>query len=110
MVQDVYSPLKECIPQGKTETLEGLLVRNFSKCRVTDRIQVKETQGKILQLCSSQGTIKIDKTKIVENGIQAEGILLLKVLYVVGNDEMPLYSMEGMIPFTHVIEAQGIRE
>lgn len=110
LVQDVYSPLKECISQGKTETLEGLLVRNFSKCRVTDRIQVKETQGKILQLCSSQGTIKIDKTKIVENGIQAEGILLLKVLYVVGNDEMPLYSMEGMIPFTHVIEAQGIRE
>ena len=46
----------------------------------------------------------------MENGIQAEGILLLKVLYVVGNDEMPLYSMEGMIPFTHVIEAQGIRE
>lgn len=110
LVQDVYSPLKECVPQGKTETLDGLLVRNFSKCRITDRIQVKETQGKILQLCSSQGTVKIDKTRLVENGIQADGILLLKVLYVVGNDDMPLYSMEGMIPFTHVIEAQGIRE
>ena len=46
LVQDVYSPLKECISQGKTETLEGLLVRNFSKCRVTDRIQVKETQAR----------------------------------------------------------------
>ena len=29
---------------------------------------------------------------------------------MVGNDDMPLYSMEGMLPFTHVIEAQGIQE
>ena len=109
MVTDVYTPLRECIPEGKNEVLERLLVRNFSRCRISDRIQVKETPGKILQLCHSQGKVKIDKTRIVENGVQADGVVMLKILYIIGNDRMPFYSMEAMIPFSHVVEARGIR-
>ena len=110
LVTDVYTPLRECVPEGKNEVLEKLLVRNFSRCRITDRIQVKETQGKILQLCHSQGKVKIDKTKIVKNGIQVDGIVQMKVLYIMGNDDMPFYSTEVMMPFSHMVEAQGIRD
>ena len=110
LVTDVYTPLRECVPEGKKEVLEKLLVRNFSRCRITDRIQVKETQGKILQLCHSQGKVKIDKTKIVKNGIQVDGIVQMKVLYIMGNDDMPFYSTEVMMPFSHMVEAQGIRD
>lgn len=108
LILDVYTPLKQCVLQGKKELLESLLVRNFSKCRLTDRVEVKETQGKILQICHSMGRVKVDKMKIVEDGIRVEGIVLLKVLYIIGNDDMPFYSMEAMIPFTHVVEARGI--
>ena len=38
IILDVYTPSRECIPQGKTEKLESLLVRNYSKCRIGDRI------------------------------------------------------------------------
>lgn len=107
---DVYTPLKECIPKGKTEVLESLLIRNYSKCRVNDRVEVKETQGKILQICHSHGKIKIDKTRPVEKGIQVDGVIHLKILYIVGNDEMPFYSMEAMVPFTHIVEAEGITD
>ena len=34
----------------------------------------------------------------------------MKVLYIVGNDDMPFYSMEVMMPFSHVVEARGITE
>lgn len=110
LILDVYSPLKECIPQRKEMCLESLLVRNDSKCRVSDRIELKESQGKILQICHSQGRVKVEKTKIVENGIQADGIVFMKILYITGNDEMPFYSVDGMIPFSHIIEANGINE
>lgn len=110
LILDVYSPLKEYIPQGKEMCLESLLVRNDSKCRVADRIELKESQGKILQICHSQGRVKVEKTKIVENGIQADGIVFLKILYITGNDDMPFYSVDGMIPFSHVIEVNGIEE
>ena len=67
-------------------------------------------QGKILQICHSQGEVKIDKTKIVKNGIQVDGIVQMKVLYIMGNDDMPFYSTEVMMPFSHMVEAQGIRD
>lgn len=108
LVLDMYTPFRECVLHGKKEILDSLLVRNSSKCRLTDRVEVKETQGKVLQICHSMGRVKIDKSTIVEDGIQVEGIVLLKVLYIIGNDDMPFYSMETIIPFTHVAEARGI--
>lgn len=110
VIMDVYTPLCQCVPKGRTETMESLLIRNFSRCRLADRVEVKETQGKILQICHSQGRIKVDKTQIVKDGVQVDGIVQLKVLYIVGNDEMPFYSMETMIPFSHIVEARGITE
>ena len=71
---------------------------------------MKETRGKILQICHSQGQVKVDKTRIVEGGVQVDGIVQLKILYIVGNDDMPFYSMETMIPFTQMVEAGGITE
>ena len=58
VIMDVYTPFRQCMPKGRKEILESLLVRNFSRCRIADRIEVKETQGKILQICHSQGKNK----------------------------------------------------
>ena len=66
------------------------------------------SQGKVLQLCHSSGKVKVDKTRITDKGIVAEGIVALKILYIIGNDEMPFYSMDAMLPFTHLIEAEEI--
>lgn len=110
LLLDVYTPQRELIPQGRTEEIESLLVRNSSRCRLSDQIEVKETQGKVLQICHSQGKVKVDKSRIVENGIQVDGVVHMKILYIIGNDEMPFYSMEAMIPFSHVVEARDITE
>ena len=37
---------------------------------------------------SSSGKVKVDKTRITDKGIVAEGIVALKILYIIGNDEM----------------------
>ena len=95
---------------GMKQKLENLLVKNFSKCKVNDRIKTENSQGKILQICHSDGNVKVDSTRIVENGIETEGVVRVRILYIVSDDEMPFYAMETMIPFTHVIEAKGINE
>ena len=108
LLQDVYHPHRECIPKVQEETLESLLIRNSSKCRLTDKLQMRVPKNKILQICHSQGDVKVHKTQIVSDGIQVDGILRLKVLYIVGNDDMPFYSAETVIPFSHIVEARGI--
>ena len=59
VILDVYTPLRQCMPKGRTEKLESLLVRNFSKCRLTGRIEMKENQGKMSQ--SGQGKGRPDQ-------------------------------------------------
>ena len=85
-------------------------MKNFSKCRVSDRVKAENSQGKILQICHSDGNVKIDDTRIVENGILVEGIVQVRILYIIGDDDMPFYSMETMLPFSHTIEAEGISQ
>lgn len=109
ILTDVYTPKMECMPVRESRTLEQLLVKNYSKCRVSRRIPVQEPQGRILQVCHSDGNVKIDEIRMVENGIQVEGIIQVRVLYSISDDDMPFYSMEASIPFSHVVEAEGIR-
>lgn len=108
LLLDVYTPLKDCRTIREEQKIDSLLVKNFSKCRVNDRVKAENTQGKILQICHSDGNVKVDSTQIVDNGIEVRGIVQVRILYIIGDDEMPFYSMETMIPFEHVVEAPGI--
>lgn len=110
LLQDVYTPKKKTVPVTSPRKLESLLVRNCSKCRISDRLKLQESQNKILQICHSEGKIKVDATRTVENGILAEGVLELRILYIVSDDEMPFYAMEAAVPFSQVVEAEGISE
>lgn len=108
LLLDVYTPTKECVPVREKRKLESLLVKNFSKCRVNERIKTEQNQGKILQICHSEGNVKVDETHPVENGIQVDGVVQVRILYIIGDDDMPFYSMDALIPFTHVVEAPDI--
>lgn len=110
LLQDVYSPGIQYLPERKDEVLERLLVKNDSKCKIAERVSLRETEGKLLQICHCNGVIKLDDIKVVKNGIQAEGVLQVRILYIVGDDDMPFYSMETILPFTHLIEARDIDE
>lgn len=88
--------------------MESLLIRNSSKCRLTDKLQMRVPKNKILQICHSDGKIKIDEERNVENGIEVTGVVELRALYVVSDDEMPFYAAETAIPFRHTIEVPGI--
>lgn len=110
LLLDIYTPSTDLKAASHPQMLESLLVRNYSKCKVNERIQAAETQGKILQICHSHGNVKIDRAGIVKDGIYVEGVIQVKVLYIVSDDQMPFYSMETMIPFSHTVEAVGIHD
>ena len=108
LLQDVYTPKMKTVPVSQPEELESLLVKNYSKCRISDKLKVEESPHKILQICHGEGKIKVDEARVVENGILAEGVLELRILYIISDDEMPFYAVETAVPFSHVVEAPGI--
>ncbi|MFV0341764.1 MAG: SPOCS domain-containing protein [Anaerocolumna sp.] len=109
LLYDVYSPVKELIPSIKIAHYENLLVKNNSKIRVNDRIKTSTNQPEILQVCHASGDIKVDEVEVVENGLAVNGVLDVQILYICADDNKPLFSIKGVIPFNQVIEAKGIQ-
>ncbi len=110
VISDVYSALVNLEPEEKKVKGLELLARNTSKCRVSDKLRVSDTNPHILQICNSSASVKIDNTSIVDGGISVEGIVVVSLLYIALDDKQPLYESEGIIPFTHKIEVRDIDE
>ena len=102
---DVYHPAKEYVPVCKKELLEQLLVKNYAKCRVQERVSIGNSGGRILQICHSDGDVHIEESRIVEEGVLVEGFVRIRILYITGEDDMPFYSTETNVPFSMTIEA-----
>lgn len=110
LLDDVYSSSRELILVTKPVFFEMLLIKNFSKCRVNDRLQIEENAPRILQICHSEGDIKLDEVTMVDDGVLVEGIIDLRILYIASDDSMPFHSLKGSVPFRYLIEADGICE
>lgn len=104
VLMDVCDPVRECQPVTEQTMIEHLLVRNEAKCRVSDRVSTGEAQGKILQICHSNARLRVDDCRVTPGGLAVEGILKVRILYIVSDDEMPFYAMETVLPFEQMIE------
>lgn len=107
ILSDIYSPAVEIIPEYGEANFESLLLKNVCKCKIADKITL-DGEEKILQICHSEGMVKVDDVQIVEDGLLIEGVLLVSMLYVSADDKEPMKSYEGAIPFKHVAEIKGI--
>lgn len=104
MLEDVYSLKQEIIPVCTGVTLHHISVKNDSQCRLTEQMELAESQEKILQICSCEGTVHLENTELTEQGVRAEGILVTELLYITTDDQMPIGSAREIYPFEQLIE------
>lgn len=107
LLEDVYSLDEKWNVKMRRVFLEELVMQNHSKCKVSEQLKVPEVGNEILQICHSSGEIQVEKMEVLEGGIQIEGILHVKFLYVRENDQVPFNVWSGMIPFTYLIECEN---
>lgn len=108
VLEDVYALDANLVPQRETVCTWKLLVKNEAKMRVAQQMRLAEEQEKILQLCTSEGNVDIDHVELMENGIQVEGILTVHILYATTDDSFPIAHTQEQLPFTQVIDVQGL--
>ncbi len=109
VLEDAYSLQDELVLEREPVNLQCLLVKNDSKFKTADQLPLENQPAEILQLCASVGDVFIEDSRIVADGIEAEGILKVRMLYITASDDMPIGIAEGVIPFSRQIEAEGIR-
>ena len=110
LLADVYSPEKQLEILAEEEPYERLVMRNESRCKTNGKIRIQSAKPRILQICHSNGNVKIDQTRILPEGIQIEGAIPVSILYISSDDSRPFAVLEGNIPFSHVAEAPGITD
>lgn len=110
ILEDIYSPQKQLLLSSSEEIYESFVMKNESKCKTSGKIRIQGAKPRILQICHSNGSVKIDKTQIVSEGIQIEGALPVTILYISSDDTMPFAVLEGIIPFTHLARVPDIDE
>lgn len=108
LLEDAYSLEEECKLQTKCIFFEEMVMQNHSKCKLSEQLSLPEVRDEILQICHSGGEVQVEKMEVAAEGIQIEGILHVNFLYVKENDQIPFDMWSGMIPFSYLIECEGI--
>ena len=62
----------------------------------------------ILQLCSSDGRVFVERTTVTEEGLEVEGVLQVHMIYITSDDGNPVASWEELMPFSQLVEVPGI--
>ena len=77
---------------------------------MAEHIRLEPSDARVLQIIHSEGKVEIDDTQVVEDGIRIDGSVLVKVLYVTGEDNNPYGSIRRQIPFSYTLEVPSIKE
>lgn len=108
ILSDVYGIQKDISLGKKEATFKNLLIHNAGKTKVTDKIKIKASSPRVLQICSGNGKVQVEDVTVVPDGVQIDGNVQTQILYVSSEDRTPFYSVKEDIPFTYVLEAPGI--
>lgn len=110
MLEDVYHCKKELIPKYESFPCQHLIVKNSAKMKLNQKVAIRPSSGRVLQILSMNGTCKIDEKEVVAGGVQIEGVIDGTVLYLTSDDNAPIASMPVLIPFSYFLEAKEMKE
>ncbi|MBQ8148655.1 MAG: DUF3794 domain-containing protein [Lachnospiraceae bacterium] len=108
LLGDMFSTTACIDVETETFDYESLLTRNNAKTRIVERLQRKENQPGILQVCYVEGNVKVDDTHATEDGLVVEGAVEVRIVYIAEDDARPMNSLTGFLPFSYLVEAKDI--
>lgn len=107
ILSDLYATNRELTVEAGEACFDQILARNTGKCKIAEKINAGGGQ-RILQICHSAGTVKLDEVEAKDGILSMDGVLEVKLLYMTDDDSQPIQSSSEMIPFHYEAEAAGI--
>ena len=106
-LEDVYILNKDT--KLTVNNIEGSVcaARNTSQCPVKEVVSLDDKAPDMLQIYRADGRPYVDFVQINDGKIEIEGAVAVNILYVTGNDEIPVYCYGGVVPFKHTAQAAG---
>lgn len=108
ILEDVYAPDANLVPVIEEKKYQKLLVKNESRTKNVVKLEIDQSKGHILQICSSDAEVKIDNIIIGDSGMKAVGKIKACIIYISSDDSQPLCCQCKETEFEHRIDADGI--
>ena len=108
VLEDVYAPDANLVPAVNEQKYQKLLIKNESRTKNVVKLDIDQSKGHILQICSSDAEVKIDKIIIGDNGMKAVGKIKVCIIYISSDDAKPLCCQCRETEFEHRIDADDI--
>lgn len=108
VLSDLYATNRELTVETGEACFDTILTRNTGKCKLAEKISMSKDQ-RILQICHSTGSVKLDEVEAKEDVLAMDGVLEVKILFLTDDDSRPVQSSTEMIPFHYEAEVPGIR-
>lgn len=77
---------------------------------IDDDYNVPDTKPDIKRIVVSEGELRVEDMKRVENYLKISGKLYFKVLYIADESEERMSSLEGTVPFEEMVYIEGNEE
>lgn len=85
-------------------------MKNFARATYHDRLKVRMEDLSVLQILSCTGRVVVEETRRVAGGLEAEGVVLVEIIYITASDRTPVCRARGEVPFTHLLEVPELDE
>lgn len=107
ILSDLYSTNREVALDVGKAGFDRILTHNAGNCRVAEKMDLGRI-GKILQICHSSGTVKLDAVEPGKEILSIDGAFEVELLCLTDDDQRPIQSVTELFPFHYEADAPGI--
>lgn len=106
LITDLYAVDHELKLTMHPVRMQTLLMQNEGSYKIGGRLRAGGPSSHILQLLYTETDARVTDSRITQAGIEADGVLEVRGIYITGDDEMPYGVIHGSIPFRETIDMQ----
>ncbi len=107
LLSDLYALDREILPDTGEACFDQIAARNLLKNKIQEKVSLPVGQ-RILQICHSDGDVKIDEIQIGDGELSIDGVLEVRLLYLTADDASPVGASTEMLPFHMTAEVPSI--
>lgn len=110
ILSDAYMLNNDIVFDETKLCYSNVVCKNRGQCPVKEVVSLADGCPNMLQIFRASGTVYTDEINIYDNRVVLEGAVNVDIMYITGNDDMPVYSFSDSVPFTQTIDARGAKE
>lgn len=107
ILSDVYGVVREVSVFSKEAELKKLLARSSGKTKISDHFS-SEDNAALHKILHTSAELQITDQNVLDEGIEITGMVNVKVFCRTGDEESPYSVVKGSMPFTYMLEANGV--